>query len=62
MVKIPTPYEDNNRLITTKDDKEQHGLGSLNVEYCINKYGGAIYYSCINNNFNVELVLSNVII
>lgn len=67
LINISNPVKEkitiiNNRLITTKDDKEQHGLGSLNVEYCINKYGGAIYYSCINNNFNVELVLSNVII
>lgn len=50
----------NNRLITTKKNKEYHGLGSINVEKCIEKYGGDIQYLCTDNLFTASIVLPNV--
>ena len=45
----------NDRLITSKDDKENHGIGSRNVEEAVEKYDGTIVYQCKNGWFEVEL-------
>lgn len=52
----------NNGLVTTKKNKDQHGLGSLNVERAVRKYRGDIKYSCSENVFTVNIVLTNVVI
>lgn len=50
----------NNRLITTKKNKDYHGFGSINIEKCVEKYGGDIQYSCTDNLFTASIVLPNV--
>lgn len=51
----------NQKLVTTKKNKEQHGLGSVNVEQCVKKYGGDIRYICTEERFKVELVFTDII-
>lgn len=51
----------NQTLVTTKKNKEQHGLGSVNVEQCVKKYGGDIRYICSEERFEVELVFTDII-
>lgn len=45
----------NNRLITSKEDKVNHGIGSRNVKEAVEKYEGSIIYQCKNGWFKVEL-------
>lgn len=52
----------NNRLISSKKDKGQHGYGSLNVQECVERYKGDISYSCDVNYFTVEILLYNMLI
>lgn len=45
VVKVTNPYEtepimENGRLLTSKADKENHGLGLASLEHSLNKYGG----------------------
>jgi hypothetical protein len=51
----------NNKLVTTKRDKNQHGYGSLNVEECIEKYDSIINYSCDDDCFTVKILLYDII-
>ncbi len=51
----------NNKLVTKKKDKGQHGYGSLNVEECIERYNGSISYSCDGEYFKVEILLYDII-
>lgn len=46
----------NNRLVTEKEDKENHGFGTKNAVACIEKNGGTIEFSCDNNLFLTEVV------
>lgn len=46
----------NNRLVTEKEDKENHGFGTKNAAACIEKNGGTIEFSCDNNLFLTEVV------
>lgn len=44
-------------LMTTKENKEEHGIGFQNVTYAVSKYNGIIQRRCINNVFQVSVVL-----
>lgn len=44
-------------LITTKEDKEEHGIGFQNVTYAVGKYNGIIQRRCFQNIFQVSVVL-----
>jgi len=44
-------------LITTKENKEEHGLGYENVKYAVSKYNGIIQRRSIENIFQVSVVL-----
>lgn len=46
----------NNRLVTEKKDKENHGFGTRNAADCIERNGGTIKFSCENNLFSAEIV------
>lgn len=50
-----------NKLVTTKKDKSQHGYGSLNVEECVEKYNGSINYSCDDDYFYIEISFYDII-
>lgn len=47
----------NNELLTTKDDKRNHGLGSGNVKNTVKKLGGSVEYECKNGYFKVEILM-----
>ena len=44
-------------LITTKDDKDNHGLGLKNIESTLEKYNGLLEYSYTNNLFKAEVLM-----
>ena len=44
-------------LVTTKENKEEHGLGFQNVKYAVSKYNGIIQRRAYNNIFQVSVVL-----
>lgn len=44
-------------LITTKENKEDHGLGFENVKYAVSKYNGIIQRRSGENIFQVSVVL-----
>ena len=46
----------NNRLVTEKEDKENHGFGTRNAADCIERNGGTIKFNCENNLFSSEIV------
>lgn len=46
----------NNRLVTEKEDKENHGFGTRNAADCIERNGGTVKFSCENNLFSAEIV------
>ncbi|WP_197467917.1 sensor histidine kinase [Clostridium sp. Marseille-P299] len=66
VIQISNPVKEqvnilNNRLTTTKKNKDQHGLGSLNVERCVQKYQGQLQYRCIDNIFTANIVFLNIV-
>ncbi len=46
-----------NRLITTKKDSRNHGLGSGNVENTVKKYDGVLEYRCEEGWFTAEVTI-----
>ena len=44
-------------LVTTKENKEEHGFGFENVKFAVSKYNGIIQRRCIKNIFQVCVVL-----
>ena len=44
-------------LITTKDDKDNHGLGLKNIESTLEKYNGLLEYSYTDNLFKAEVLM-----
>lgn len=49
-------YEDN-KLLSTHTDKENHGIGLKNIEKAIKKYNGTMEINHTNNNFMVDILL-----
>ena len=47
----------NGELISTKKDKNSHGLGHLIVEECVSRLDGMINYSESGNMFSVQIIL-----
>lgn len=52
-------YINNNVLVTTKLNKDLHGLGSINVKECVERNKGIIKYICTKDEFKVEVLLEN---
>ncbi len=46
-----------NRILTTKNDIHNHGLGLINIENIINKYNGSLDIEYDENTFLVDVVL-----
>lgn len=66
IIKIKNPISEkinviDNKLITSKVDKNNHGFGSLNVKEAVNKYGGSINYRIFEESFLVEVIFSDII-
>lgn len=43
------------RLVTSKRDKDNHGIGSQNVKEAVQKYDGTIIYKCEDGWFEVKI-------
>lgn len=62
MIKTDNPYEgeiieENGTFLTTKDDKENHGIGLQSVKKVIQKYDGIMNIDYTNNIFSVSLLM-----
>lgn len=49
------------RFITQKPDKKNHGFGIMNVKECVSVNGGEILFDFTETNFTVSLTLPNII-
>lgn len=66
IIKVKNPISEkvniiDDKLITSKLDKNNHGFGSLNIKEAVNKYGGNIKYNISEESFLVEIVFSDII-
>lgn len=46
-----------NRIKTTKADKENHGIGIENIKKTVEKYGGFVELNCDDSYFEIEIGL-----
>lgn len=49
------------RFITQKSDKENHGFGILNVKECVTANGGKVCFEYTETSFTVKLMLPNIL-
>ena len=66
IIKVKNPISEkvniiDDKLKTSKLDKNNHGFGSLNVKEAVNKYGGNIKYNISEESFLVEILFSDII-
>lgn len=59
---IKNPYDgkrikENDRYLTNKKNKEQHGYGLINIEEVVNRYDGLFNVTTENNIFTVKIML-----
>lgn len=54
---INSVLEDNPNLISTKNEKEVHGLGILSMKEVVQKYNGSIEFYEIDNKFCCDMLL-----
>lgn len=47
----------NNSIVTTKQNKEMHGIGLYSITHAIKKYDGELTLSCENKLFSLKIVL-----
>ena len=47
----------NNYVHSTKNEKEQHGLGIASIKRATDNYSGKLELSCVNNTFCLKIVL-----
>lgn len=45
------------KLLTTKADKESHGIGTSNITSAVHKYGGECIYSCNDGYFTYSVII-----
>lgn len=62
IIKIKNPVDKkveikDNKIKTTKSDKENHGIGIENIKKTAEKYGGYVELSCDNSFFEIEIGL-----
>lgn len=51
---------EDNRIKTTKSDKENHGMGITNISNVVNKYDGNYVFSCTNGYFTSTVVINQI--
>ncbi|SHO52998.1 Sensor_kinase_SpoOB-type, alpha-helical domain [Anaerocolumna xylanovorans DSM 12503] len=56
---LAKPLKKNGYLVTSKKDKEFHGIGLLNVSEVCEKYNGEFHYTYDNSIFKVKILLPN---
>ena len=52
---------ENQHLVTTKENKDKHGLGTMNVRECVKKYNGNLQYYCTDDKFTVSIVFWDIV-
>ena len=63
LIRISNPFsgdikkDTNGNLVTTKADKENHGMGLCSVKNAVCKYNGAMNISTDNSMFKVQILL-----
>ena len=63
LIRISNPFsgdikkDTNGNLVTTKADKENHGMGLCSVKNAVSKYNGAMNISTDNSMFKVQILL-----
>lgn len=57
---VQAPVEEEGRLITSKPDKEFHGIGSANVRRIVGKYGGDIVYQFHKGIFKANITFYKI--
>ena len=62
IIKIKNPVKEkveikDNKIKTTKSDKENHGIGIENIKKTAEKYGGYVELSCDDSFFEIEIGL-----
>lgn len=48
---------DGDRLVTTKDDKKNHGIGTVSIKQALDRCGGKIRYTCENGIFSAVALI-----
>ncbi|SHI22288.1 sensor histidine kinase [Clostridium intestinale] len=66
IIKVKNPISEkvniiDDKLKTSKLDKNNHGFGSLNIKEAVKKYGGNIKYNISKESFLVEIIFSDII-
>ena len=46
-----------NYFISTKEDKNKHGIGQISIERTVDKYGGIIDVKLEDNKFEIMMIL-----
>jgi sensor histidine kinase regulating citrate/malate metabolism len=47
----------NNRIVTSKEDKKEHGIGLLNIYAVVEKYNGTCAIQCKNGWFHLTVLM-----
>lgn len=55
---LVAPIFKNNEIVTSKEDKENHGFGIKSIKSIVNKYNGHLYMSYENSKFISKIVFS----
>lgn len=59
IIKNPVLYKiDVNNLISTKEERESHGLGILQMQSLSEKYNGNVFFDCNDEQFKTTIVLN----
>ena len=62
LCKITNPTKEpveikNNKILTTKENKKDHGIGLGNIKMVVEKYNGTLNLSCTDNTFELNFML-----
>lgn len=49
--------KEGNRILTSKANKKEHGIGIINIQNVVRKYNGESIYSCSNGYFTHSVII-----
>ena len=56
---IEAPRVQDGQLLTSKQDKENHGIGTQNMQQVVEKYDGTLDISYTEDTFTVTVLIGN---